>query len=338
MIEIGSEFWDIPISKNENYYFSDSIQWYLSGRCALKSIIKRLDNCHTVAMPSWCCDSMVKPFIDNGFVVKFYPVYFSHSLIQEHRFDCDVLFLIDYFGYCAPNIDVSEYRGVIIRDTTHSMFSHTYNDADYYFGSLRKWCGFYTGGYAWTRDGTKLIEAPNSNNRYVSIREMAMHKKQVYIEGHNTNSMISADKSYLSDFSVAEECLDNSNYAMAALRDMLLVPYLDINYIKSRRNNNASIIQEELQDYLVFNNQKVTDCPMFVPILVPDGKRDSLKKYLIERSIYCPVHWPISHYHNLDQRERYIYDNELSLVCDQRYDESDMDRLVETIKRFFREG
>ena len=76
---------------------------------------------------------------------------------------------------------------------------------------------------------------------------------------------------------------------------------------------------------------------MFVPILVPDGKRDELRRYLIKHEMYCPVHWPVSMYHKLDKRAEIIYKNELSLVCDQRYTEEDMQRMVETIKDFWKE-
>ena len=73
---------------------------------------------------------------------------------------------------------------------------------------------------------------------------------------------------------------------------------------------------------------------MFVPILVPDGKRDGLKRYLIKKGIYCPIHWPVGKYHRLDERTEYIYKNELSLVCDQRYTEEDMERIVKAIQLF----
>lgn len=39
-------------------------------------------------------------------------------------------------------------------------------------------------------------------------------------------------------------------------------------------------------------------------------------------------------YHNLDKKTEHIYKNELSLICDQRYTEEDMNRIVETIKAF----
>ena len=102
MREIGSEVWDVPIIQAQNTLFPESIQWFLSGRSALKAIINEIKDCHTVSMPSWCCDSMVKPFLDAGMVVRFYPVYWRDGLIQEIKCDCDVLFLMDYFGYTSP--------------------------------------------------------------------------------------------------------------------------------------------------------------------------------------------------------------------------------------------
>ena len=152
MKEIGSEFWDVPQDRSNKRMFPESTQWFLSGRSALQAIIAKLKGCRTVEMPSWCCDSMVKPFVDAGVEVYFYPVYFDDDLKQDVGLNCDVLFLMDYFGYTGKQPNLNGYNGVVIRDVTHSIFSSSYSDSDYYFGSLRKWCGVWTGGYAWVKD------------------------------------------------------------------------------------------------------------------------------------------------------------------------------------------
>ena len=72
MREIGSEFWDVPTVNKDNCIFPESTQWFLSGRSALQSISKEIKHCHTVAIPSWCCDSMIKPFMDAGMEVHNY--------------------------------------------------------------------------------------------------------------------------------------------------------------------------------------------------------------------------------------------------------------------------
>lgn len=326
MREIGSEFWDVPVAERVNDLFPQHIQWFLSGRSALKSIIKEIRQCQTVAMPSWCCDSMVKPFLEQGYNVQFYPVYWRDGLIQDISLNCDVLFLIDYFGYTS-SVNISGYSGIVIRDVTHSLFSASYSDADYYFGSLRKWCGVWTGGYAWTADGHDLSVNEAANLGYVELRAEAMQLKEKYLNGEG-------DKCYLKVFETAENSLDNIGIADAIERDVLLANRLNTDLIRKRRKTNADVLRRNFAEWLVFGDIRDTDCPMFVPIIVPDGKRDDLRTHLIKNNIYCPVHWPISEYHKLNGDTKHIYENELSLVCDQRYGEEDMNRMVTVIKNF----
>lgn len=332
MREIGSEFWDVHTTQKKNNLFPESTQWFLSGRSALQAIIKDLKDCHTVAMPAWCCDSMVKPFVDAGIAVNFYPVYFDGGLVQEIRTDSDALFLMDYFGYTASAPDIRDYTGIVVRDVTHSLFSASYTDADYCFGSLRKWCGVWTGGYAWTRNGQELTAENSDDMAYSVLREKAMEQKAEYIKGKRE------DKGYLKIFEEAEEALERVGIAPASHRDIRLAQRLDADMIRARRRANAEILIKAFPEWLIFKELSSSDCPMFVPILVPDGRRDSLRRHLIENKIYCPVHWPISEYHKPDKRSALIYENELSLVCDQRYTEHDMYRMVETVKLFMAEA
>lgn len=335
MREIGSEFWDVPTTQQSNTLFPESTQWFLSGRSAIQAIIKELKDCHTVAMPSWCCDSMVKPFVDAGLEVQFYSVVFKCELKQEISLDSDVLFLMDYFGYTSPAPELAGYKGIVIRDVTQSLFSTSYSDADYYFGSLRKWCGVWTGGYGWTGDGHRLAEENGDDFGYTVLREKAMQLKNSYIHGYiDVKGNGVTDKGYLKIFDKAEEVLEHVGIASADIRDIELAKKIDVEFIRSRRRANAAILRSAFTDWLMFPELRDTDCPTFVPVLVPDGKRDTLRSFLIKNDIYCPIHWPVSDYHSLDERTEAIYKNELSLVCDQRYTEEDMYRLVETIRVF----
>ena len=329
MGEIGSEFWDVPTSNKQNYLFPESTQWFLSGRSSLQAIIKELGGARSVSLPSWCCDSMIKPFIDARLDVHFYPVYWQEGLVQEINLDDDVLFLMDYFGYTGRQTDLSSYKGIVIRDVTHSLFSSSYSDADYYFGSLRKWCGVWTGGYAWTRDGHRLIEEYGDDFGYIPLRERAMQLKNSYIHGCGV-----VDKYYLKIFDEAEDALESVGIASADSRDIDLARRIDFDCIKARRRVNAEVLRNAFPAWLVFPELSPMDTPMFVPILVPDSRRDELRRYLVKNEIYCPIHWPVSEYHKLDERTKNIYKNELSLICDQRYTEGDMHRMVETIKLF----
>ena len=335
MREIGSEFWDVPAGKM-NRIFAEGTQWYLSGRSALQAIIKDLDGAKTVAMPSWCCDSMVKPFTDAGLKVDFYPVYWKDLLIQEMKWDSDVLFVMDYFGYTTTK-EVKHH--CIIRDVTHSIFSYGYSDADYYFGSLRKWCGVWTGGYAWTKDGHNLVMGKTDIENYVNFRKKAMDLKNCYVNGYaDSKGKKVEDKAFLKYYEKAEEQLEHTGIAPAKDRDVFLADRLDVEFVKRRRRANAKLLMKAFESQLIFPELKDTDCPMFVPILVPGGRRDELRRYLIENEIYCPIHWPVSDRCRLNKRTESLYRNELSLVCDQRYTEEDMMRMIETIIRFWKVG
>ena len=332
MREIGSEFWDVPTRGSENHLFSEPVQWFLSGRTALRSILKDLKGCRTAALPMWCCDSMVKPFSDAGMEVRFYPVYpgTDGQLKQEITFACDILFVMDYFGYTSQAGDFSDYQGTVIRDVTHSLFSSSYSDADYYFGSLRKWTGVWTGGYAWTKDGHALPEGTADDCGYTALRRKAMESKKEYLDGKG-------NKGYLEVFGQAEELLDEIGIVRADGQDVQRIPNLDADFIRATRRRNAEILRKAFPDWLLFPEMRETDCPMFVPVLVPDGKRDGLRRHLTANEIYCPVHWPVSEYHRLDSRSEDLYKNELSLVCDQRYTPEDMNRIVSVINDFMKE-
>jgi hypothetical protein len=72
--------------------------------------------------------------------------------------------------------------------------------------------------------------------------------------------------------------------------------------------------------------------PLFVPIFFDATEhRNAVRKKLIEAQIYCPIHWPKPAMIPADFEANKIYDTELSLICDQRYNLDDMDRLVTLI-------
>ena len=329
--EIGSEFWSIPLSDNTNAIFNENVNWFISGRSALEAIILQIKNkigADIVYLPSWCCDSMIIPFLKHGINVKFYPVYLhKNELVQDipQTKRNELLLLIDYFGYTS-GVNCSDRNAIVIRDLTHSIFSKTYSDADYYFGSLRKWCGFKTGGFA---IGLNAEQLP-SDDAYIALRTTAMEAKAKYILGENDG------KGFLKTFAEAEEYLEQSSIAGADSREIGLSDKIDVDFIKAKRRENATVLMEAFPNLLVFKTLQKKDCPLFVPIVIPERERDELRRYLIAKEIYLPIHWPISSYHNLDNKTKDIYNREISLVCDQRYGKEDMYRMIEAINDFFK--
>lgn len=335
--EIGSEFWNVPTADapDQQSLFPLDTVWYQSGRVALGAVLDHILQKHalrTAALPSWCCDSMIKPFLMRGIQVKFYSVYLDDSrhLVQEtENFgDCDILLQMDYFG--LSRTQRPDVHSIVLRDITHSLFSEDHQEADYYFGSLRKWTGVWTGGFAFCGNGDLLVRSDISPDaEYVSARKNAMNKKRLFIEEGI------GDKQFLSIFGVAEEWLDQHDAcAGASERDIAVAQVLDIVRIREQRKQNAAYLLDHLPGLSFVTEMPDGACPLFVPVFLPQKQRDALKKYLIGRQIYCPVHWPVTQMHQLNDRSLRIYQEEISLICDQRYGLQDMERICDEIHSF----
>ena len=72
--------------------------------------------------------------------------------------------------------------------------------------------------------------------------------------------------------------------------------------------------------------------PLFVPVLFDfKEQRDFVRKKLIKRHIYCPIHWPQPNNIPASFKVNDIVNCELSLICDQRYCLEEMKRLIKII-------
>ena len=332
--EIGSEFWDIPLAPQENGIFPPHTVWYLSGRVALRAILSDLcarQVVRTAALPSWCCHTMIAPFSDAGIKVFFYPVFVADGVLRQEQGSCpscDVTLVMDYFGY--PRKPFTPDGGIVIYDATHGIFSGVPEGVDYVFGSLRKWAGFPTGGFAFSCAGELLPSAleMGRTEEYILLRRTAMCEKQAYLCGE-TN-----EKCHLAAFSSAEEMLDLHLSGGAGQADILAARFLDVPFLRQRRRENAAELLDYVREWAVFPELSAGDCPLFVPIHVPADRRNALHRHLIEKEIYCPVHWPVSELHRFDARTRDIYDTEISLICDQRYGLPEMHRIGQTVRAF----
>lgn len=336
MREIGSEFW---LKKEPERLSHDREGIYvLSGRTAIDLIIQdiiRTKRVRKVYMPAWCCDSMLAPFVAHGIHVDFYDVVHTVSteiICHTDGTDCtDVFYVTNYFGYenTLPIETVKKYKkqgSIILYDRTHSFLME--NDpylalADYSFASIRKWMGVIGGAMV---NGVKDCQLKPCS--YLVCKEEAMRMKKAFINGDS-----SIDKqAFLNLYSEFGHHLaeDYQNYEMDDL-SYALYKTEDLSAMRRKRRENVKFLHDHLN--LTFLNQLSDNAvPLFVPVFFETAEqRNAIRKKLIEAQIYCPIHWPkptlIPAYYKVNK----IYDTELSLICDQRYNVDDMQRIVEVI-------
>lgn len=338
-MEIGSEYWLEDNKIEQQKVKNDNKKVFLlSGRTAIDyalNTIQHSKKINKVYFPSYCCQSMIDPFIERNIDIDFYTVSFKKGqLIYEIdcEKECDIFFAMNYFGFSQYGMDyfIEKFKNknvCVIEDMTHSLLSERkYNkNSDFIVASLRKWFPIMSGGVLINNTSKHLDTSKlQDNKKYIKLKEHAMIEKKKYI----TNEKQDNKEEFLKEFSKTEEILneDYKNYSMDK-KSYSILNSIDINEVIKKRRNNAKVIYEYLKnqnkiEYLKNINLK-EDTPLFVPIFLNNQKRNELKIKLIENNIYFANHWEIPK--QLKEKcQKDIYNLELSLICDQRYTTTDI--------------
>ena len=102
--EIGSHFWAAETGDRPFEPLADAAL-VLSGRTALDYIIRDIRTKREVrraCLPSYCCASMIEPFIRNGVEVAFYDVVYEDCRLRYDLGDvpsCEIGLVMQYFGF-----------------------------------------------------------------------------------------------------------------------------------------------------------------------------------------------------------------------------------------------
>ncbi|OUQ14430.1 hypothetical protein B5E87_02810 [Massilimicrobiota sp. An142] len=333
MKEIGSEFMSNSFKYGKNQYINlvDYPKRYvLSGRTGLYLIAQELkiEGEKSIALPAYCCSSMIFPFIESGFDIEFYS---ENSLPISKN-----VLIMDYFGFSSKDtLKFVQYckkqNKIIIIDATQTAFSkfETYNYSDYLVVSYRKWLDCLCAA-VYSKNGFKTEEYLKENIEYISKWRVASKMKKKYIE-----ECIGEKKDYLDAFKDANRILvsDYKEYR-ASISEIQIFENLDSSDLRDCRRKNAQVLIQLLKKtgILMFKELHNEDCPLHVPIVLETEKRNVLRKNMIDSEIYCPYHWPIDK--NFIYAETKLHYKEMSLICDQRYSVDDMNREASKVMQY----
>lgn len=350
--EIGSHFeydnilkFNIKSSSFFNFVDFEDYIFTFSGRSAIELIMKDIlkeRRIKTIYMPSYCCQSMIDPLEELNFKVEYYDVFLNEENILDYSIDenieCDIFFLMTYFGLGSSKIDdtvlkFKENGSVIIEDITHRMFNDEYHSihVDYLIGSIRKWLPIMSGGFAAKKNGKLNLKPSKTSTVNIQTIKQAMKLKKKYINGENINK-----QSFIDLYSEGANVFVELNYTYHIDHESKdIINHFNFKEMINQRRRNAKELYlglndlediEFLSNYLLLNKST----PIFVPIILSNRNRDSLRKYLIKQNVYCPIHWPIFSKNNSDI-PKYI----LSLICDQRYSFDQMKRIINIVRYWY---
>ena len=323
-----------------------------SGRASIRYAIRDIKEIKkktnlTAIIPPFTCDTVVRPFLEEGVELYAYEISENLELYTEklseqiEKLHPDIIFIHRYYGFdtaCDIRDTICHYKKegyIFIEDQTQTLLS-TFStlDADYIVGSLRKWGALPDGGFCVKVNGTfnYNTEVKGEDESLIRNKLLAFGLKHSYMV-NNTGRK----EDFLTAFRTAEDILDNENafYAMSAVSRQIWND-LDLTRIADKRRLNYSFIYDNLNnDKVSFITSKLN--PFVVPLYfaIRSRNRAEIQSLLRENSIYAPIVWPRpASMPRVSDTTSEIYKEVLCLPVDQRYEIDDMSRMVEKINSF----
>ena len=303
---------------------------YSSGRAALCQILKFLQDKKSVKrilLPDYLCSSVLVPIKTLGIDFKFYPISdelrLEASALSDKYQKGDVILITNYFGLqdladSIAAVRALDEKAIIIEDDVQAYyeFKMPLGDVDFKFTSLRKTFAVPDGGLVKTRYELPKVETPNTFGQYKAAAALLKSMR----EG-NFNDQI-----YLEMFEKGEDLIDGElECGMSRIAEKLY-GVLDEERVKIRRLNNARYLIEKLSKIEITPILPLADnhVPLFIPICLEN--RDEVRRRMFQHEVFCPVHWPLEGMDVKKGKEMAVH--ELSLICDQRYGEKEMDLIL----------
>lgn len=359
--EVGSNFWDFSLDSPQRciplWWETDDYHriYFKSGRNAIKAICRALKINNTkVLLPAYTCETVIQPFLDEGWSVDFYRINkdltvdddFLKNKVEE--FKPSVVLFHSYFGFdtlisSLPLIKRLHDSGIIvIEDITQSLFSNHYiKFADYYVGSLRKFLAIPDGGVLISKTKLSISGIMPADKEVFSVAKKAFEEKSLYmkseIKGPNLKDKFREHYKELN-------CLIAKNDKLTEITNESKVIWAscDIEQIRSKRFKNYEFLNKFLKDISGLDNI-VSRCmkgiaPLYMPIYVKNN-RLVLQEYLAANYVYCPVIWPMpKQIQDIDNETKYMYEHMLCLPIDQRYGCEEMKKIISLLRVYDCDG
>lgn len=262
MKEIGSEFWKInnnDLVKKSNIEFFTNLgidtKFFMSGRTAIDYVLKNIeDKIKIVYMPNYCCNSMVQPFIDNGYNIKYYKVdLINKKYYIDEKFNCSIFYGMSYFGYEDSNMDnyIKKFKiknVIVLEDITHRILckKNHCEKSDYLIASLRKWFPIYTGAIAVNKDYLfkKDINQYSVDEKLVRYKKEAMNLKQKYISGETKIDK----KKFLELYNKSNEMIKDYINKKIDNESLEILKYIDIQKYIEQRVRNVQVLEKKISE------------------------------------------------------------------------------------------
>jgi len=315
--------------------------WTASGRSALSSILKHLQNTGIkhVHLPAYLCESILLAVKALGLQYSFYHVDSDLAAHPDPPPNSAVL-LIHYFGWLNPattRLRAEAGRSFhLIEDASQALLSDwtaSTGVSRFVILSPRKFGSVPMGG--WCNISVDLDRPAIQTEKLMWQSLAARLTRATYMRKSDERIEPSVEKLYMDAFKEVEEFLDNNPCEASVPKIALaLIAGLDWDGIAQCRRTNWSKLNELLSGIVEPLTNVLPDDVAPLGYVVHLNNRDEMRRKFREHRIFCPVHWPLPDEVNpqrfLDAAS--LAKSILTFPIDQRYGQADMLRIANVVK------
>jgi hypothetical protein len=292
----------------------------------------------SVWLPSYLCGVVMGAFPAHLMNVRFYPIderlrISGKDWLSEIQTN-DMVVFIDYFGFnqwTDWGAETKRRGAWVVQDASQALLSdHSNTPAHYIVFSPRKFVGIPEGGVLSAVDGANLPDESLSSppaTWWLEASRASILRAEFDRHGGGNKWFEIFQRTEIGG--PLEPC------RMSDLSLQILKHAVDWRSVSQRRRDNFRFLASELGAIALFHELPENVVPLGFPVHVRD--RERIRHALFANKIYPMVHWPIAGVVPPEFEASHRLASEIMTIpCDQRYNQLDMERVVEKINREFR--
>lgn len=321
-MEIGGYF-TLELCRKDDFLHKGG-HFVNSGRHAIEYVLKTIARIDCLYIPSYTCRVVNLTIEKLGIKYEKYEVnknfHLTHPIVLGKY---DYILYTNYFGIMDSYVlELAElYRDKLIVDNAQALFAKPIECVRTAY-SPRKFIGVADGGIAFSE--TELIGEITETDISVERSEYLLSRfdypsAKAYAASKNSNKTIEC-----------ESLKWMSNLTKSVYQSV------DFDHVKLSRRRNYLQLHNALSKIngILLPSMDSFECPMVYPFYTKDEK---LLKYLIDKGVFVAVYW--SFVIQSCQEDTAAYDlakHIVALPIDQRYGETEMNYIIDCVKKYMR--
>ncbi len=286
-----------------------------TGRACLSLILQELKP-KKIYLPAYTCDALLEPLLERKICWEYYGLDEQFDPIFEGKLNMgEYILYINYFGLKRVTVKrfSAKYGQRLIVDNTQAFFEKSVKG--WAFNSARKFFGVPDGAYLYGSRTVAKVPVRNTRVRCGHLLDRLLEKKNAY-----------------EDFLKYEQELDSRIESMSIISQQMLGG-VDYTKVSLRRSRNFNYLDKQFRGINLFDVPALGgQVPLCYPLLLAHKiNRDKLSR----QGIFIPTYWK----RRVDLRTHgfkwveNLAERLLPLPIDQRYQLTDLDRMIKSITK-----